>query len=339
MAEIERKVYGIIWNAIKSREQRIIVPAAVSEDQVQEIYLRVLFDTPLFFYVNQTVIRMTTLSGIYVLFPEYLYTSNEIQKLTSDIRKVVKQIDQKASKLTDNPFRLEKCLHDSVVKSVAYDYESLMKNDCFNAHSIVGAFLDRKAVCEGIAKAFKLLCNEYALKCIVVVGKADPKGVFGEDTYHAWNIIKIGNESYHVDATWDNLYHNGLSHISYDYFNVTTKDIYRDHHPIVQIPICDSYSLNYFECTKSYVSNMDELVSLIVSRYNEPSITFKIRPDSDEFNSEDEVKAKSFIGLYIAMKQHRYDRRFAFFFNERMHIGKIIFDSAYLQDSNGTRED
>ncbi len=77
--------------------------------------------------------------------------------------------------MLSNEFRLEKYLHDSVVKSVAYDYDSLQKNDCYNAHSIVGAFLDKKAVCEGIAKAFKLLCNEYSMKCIVVLGKADPR--------------------------------------------------------------------------------------------------------------------------------------------------------------------
>ena len=121
----------------------------------------------------------------------------------------------------ENTFRLEKYLHDSVVKSVAYDYDAVKKKGCYNAHSIVGVFLEKRAVCEGIAKAFKLLCNQFDIKCIVVLGQADKKRVFDQDSYHAWNLVKIGNESYYVDVTWDNLYDEGFRHISYDYFNIT----------------------------------------------------------------------------------------------------------------------
>ena len=195
MSPEEKQVYKIIFYGLKNREYTIIVPVNVVASVVQEVYLRVLFDGPLFYYVNQTVIRMQGIPGNWVLMPEYLYTSTEIKHIDSELKKVVAVVKNKADQFINNPFRLEKCLHDSVVKSVAYDYDSLMKNDCFNAHSIVGAFLDRKAVCEGIAKAFKLLCNEYAMKCIVVVGKADPKRIFGDDTYHAWNVVKIGTES------------------------------------------------------------------------------------------------------------------------------------------------
>lgn len=125
--------------------------------QVQDVYLKVLFDTPWFYYINQTVVRITGQIGYYILLPEYLYTNTEIERLNQDIQNILRKIDVKACQMLSNEFRLEKYLHDSVVKSVAYDYDSLKKTDCFNAHSIVGAFLDKKAVCEGIAKAFKLL--------------------------------------------------------------------------------------------------------------------------------------------------------------------------------------
>lgn len=165
------------------RALNIVVPFALPPEEIQEIYLMVLYDEPMFFYINQTVIRMTGQAGYYVLLPEYLYTVSEIEQVNLDIQNVLRKIDVKARTMLSNEFRLEKYLHDSVVKSVAYDYESLKKADCFNAHSIVGAFLDKKAVCEGIAKAFKLLCNQYSMKCIVVLGKADPSQQFGENTY------------------------------------------------------------------------------------------------------------------------------------------------------------
>lgn len=80
------------------------------------------------------------------------------------------------------------------------------------------------------------------MKCIVVLGKADPEGKFDGDTYHAWNLVKVGNGSYHVDVTWDNMFEREIEHISYDYFNVTTEDILKDHQPMGQLPICTDIS-------------------------------------------------------------------------------------------------
>lgn len=242
---MEKNAYKLIYEALKMRAYNIAVPKCLQPNQVQDIYLKVLYDNPLFFYVNQRVVKIGAAYDQFILLPEYLYTASEITALTKDIRSKVNKVAIKGNRFADNTFRLEKYLHDCVVKSVAYDYESLKQTDCFNAHSIVGAFLDNKAVCEGISKAFKLLCNEFGIKCIVVLGKANVEGNFNKESYHAWNLVKIGDESYHVDVTWDNLYDKDIRHISYDYFNVTTKDILLDHQLMGELPLCTSTRLNY----------------------------------------------------------------------------------------------
>lgn len=324
MSEIERNAYKTIYEGLKARAYTIEVPLCMAPDQVQEVYLRVLYDNPLFYFVNQTVIRMAGIPGCYALLPEYLYSAKEITLLNRDIRNVVNKLREKANTMLDNEFRLEKFLHDSVVKSVAYDYDSLMKNDCFNAHSIVGAFLDKKAVCEGIAKAFKLLCNEYSIKCIVVLGRADPKGKFDGDCYHAWNLVKIGDESYHVDPTWDNMYDKGLEHISYDYFNLTTNDIMKDHRPIGELPICTATRLNYFTSTKSFVDSYEGLYNLIAQRWGKKAIMFKYSDINGELRSPEEVYVKSYMALQKIMFDTRVYRKCAFMFNEPHHICKIL---------------
>ena len=321
----EQEVYKIIYSGLKKRLYEIVVPSKLSSAQVQEIYLRVLYDNPLFYFVNQTVIRMAEQSGLYILLPEYLYTSNEISVLNRDIRRIVDKVAVKAEQFLSDEFRLEKFLHDSVVKSVAYDYESLKKTDCFNAHSVVGAFLDNRAVCEGIAKAFKLLCNEFDIKCIVVLGKANQDGDFSKDDYHAWNLVKIKDESYHVDVTWDNMYDKGLQHISYDYFNMTTEQIMLDHQPIGNLPLCNATRLNYFYCTNSFVSTYNELVSLIEQRYDSKSIMFQARKDKGEFRFPQELKEKTFTALMHVIFTKRQHKAFTLIFNEMHGIGKIIF--------------
>ena len=310
LSKEEKAAYRMIYNGIKMRALNIVVPVYLPAKQIQDVYLDVLYDNPLFYYINQTVIRMTGEPGYYILLPEYLYTNTEIERINQDIQNVLRRIDVKARTMLSNEFRLEKYLHDSVVKSVAYDYDSLQKNDCYNAHSIVGAFLDKKAVCEGISKAFKLLCNTYSMKCIVVLGKADPLGCFDGDTYHAWNLVKVGNGSYHVDVTWDNMFDHDLEHISYDYFNVTTNDILKDHQPLPRkLPDCTDTGLNYFHCTKSFVSTYDELTTLIAQRINSRAIMFKIRPNSADFTSMEEVKTKTYMALAHIMMSKRINKK------------------------------
>ncbi len=325
MPSEEKKAYKMIYDGLKMRALNIVVSLYLSPDEVQEVYLRVLYDNPLFYYINQTVIKMQGQMGYWILLPEYLYTNNEINRINADIRNVVERIKTKADLFHDNEFRLEKCLHDSVVKSVAYDYDSLKKRDSFNAHSIVGAFLDKHAVCEGIAKAFKLLCNEYGIKCIVVLGQANRDGVYGEDDYHAWNLVKIREESYYVDVTWDNLYDEDFHHISYDYFNVTTKDILLDHKPIGELPMCSSTRLNYFYNTKSFVSTYEELVELISQRFDAREIVFKALKDRGQFLRSDELKEKTFTALMHVMFRKGKIRPFALLFNEMHNVGKILF--------------
>ena len=48
-----------------------------------------------------------------------------------------------------------------------------------------------------------LSCFSVGLPCIVVVGYADNKGEFTENTLHAWNLVKVCGQWYHVDPTWD----------------------------------------------------------------------------------------------------------------------------------------
>lgn len=325
MTEKERKAYRMIYDGLNMRSFNIKVDVPLSQSEVQEIYMKVLYDNPLFYYVNQRIIKMQGSFGYWFLLPEYLYSKREIYLINRDIANILNSLRTKAESFINDDFRLERYLHDSVVKSVAYDYDSLKKQDCFNAHSIVGAFLDKRAVCEGIAKAFKFLCNEFEIKCIVVLGKADEKGDFENGDYHAWNLVKIHDESYYVDVTWDNMYDGEFSHISYDYFNVTTKDIMLDHQPIGDLPECTATRLNYFYCTKSFVSTYDELENLINNRLESKKIIFKALKNRGEFMNIEELEKKTYVALVKAMTKKFNTRPFALVFNEMHNIGKIFF--------------
>ena len=65
----------------------------------------------------------------WILYPEYLYTVSEAAAINVDIRKKVNKVVDGVKSFSNNIFRLEKYLHDSVVKSVAYDYFNLTTED------------------------------------------------------------------------------------------------------------------------------------------------------------------------------------------------------------------
>lgn len=64
-----------------------------------------------------------------------------------------------------------------------------------------GALVNGKSVCEGYARAFKVIMNKLGIGCVLVQGYA----CVTENGYepHAWNYVQADGNWYGVDATWN----------------------------------------------------------------------------------------------------------------------------------------
>ena len=90
-----------------------------------------------------------------------------------------------------------KTIHDYVAETLYY------YNDwSYIIHSAVCMYKDdRRAVCEGYAKIFKIFCNKFGIPCILVVGQTYNSST--EDG-HMWNYVKMDDDKWYlVDVTWD----------------------------------------------------------------------------------------------------------------------------------------
>lgn len=67
--------------------------------------------------------------------------------------------------------------------------------------SAYGALVNGKAVCEGYARAFKVVMDELGIECVLVQGYAQGEG--GGLEAHMWNYVKLGGFWYGVDVTWN----------------------------------------------------------------------------------------------------------------------------------------
>ena len=128
----------------------------------------------------------------------------------------------------------------------------------------------------------------------MVTGTVDTKNSKG--VRHAWNLVKCNNAYYYVDVTWgDSSYQttNGesadatkLPAINYDYLNVTTSDIIRNHtiSDEIYMPNCSSMADNYYVREDEYFTSaeMSLVKDLFDRRYNDGSNNVTMKCASQE---------------------------------------------------------
>lgn len=60
-----------------------------------------------------------------------------------------------------------------------------------------GPLIENKGICSGIAFAFKALMEAFHIECMIINGNPRDNPNIG----HAWNLVKLNNQYYHVDVT------------------------------------------------------------------------------------------------------------------------------------------
>ena len=160
--------------------------------------------------------------------------------------------------------QIEKSIHDYMVNSISYDYEAL-RNKSMNRclFNIYGVINNRLAVCEGIAKFVKLTLNKLGIECFICGGKCILENEKIED--HAWNVIKIEEDYYHIDVTWDIRRDDAQNKriVPYDYFNLDDANISRDHFDFNMSFECTSMLYNYHAIMGRFISGKKQLIQLL----------------------------------------------------------------------------
>ncbi len=98
-------------------------------------------------------------------------------------------------------------IHDRLVAWVQYGSMAGME------YSMDGALINRVAVCAGYAAAYRYLMNLAGVYCYTVTS---------HKLNHAWNVVRIDGEYYHVDTTWDDPLNDNLGRVYHMNFLVST---------------------------------------------------------------------------------------------------------------------
>lgn len=151
----------------------------------------------------------------------------------------VAQICESINQTAENDFERTKMAHDVVAVLISYDAKNFWAGTV--PEQDWESVLKRKtAVCEGYSNLFEKFCDTLKINCEVIHGYARGVGTSLTDSEnpkesnHAWNLVRINDACYLVDATWDSGYMDGkVSKQSYstDYLFIKPEVIIYSHYP------------------------------------------------------------------------------------------------------------
>lgn len=222
---------------------------------------------------------------------KYILTKSEYEKGLEKLRETVDSII--ASTAGQSDFEKLRSFHDAVVKRCEY------ADGARYPYSAYGCLVEGKAVCEGYAKAFGLLCDEVGIGCVPVLGRA--KGSSAES--HMWNKVRLDNEWYNVDTTWDDPVSDfGKDYVGNDYFGVTDELISADHTEdpsrLLKYPRAEGTKYDYFVARDLYIDDPDDadsvLLVAVTAKADEGSKYVQLRCSDKQ--TYDEVMQREFTG-------------------------------------------
>lgn len=134
----------------------------------------------------------------------------EQQELDAALQEVKSKID--TSGMSDEEIVL--AYHEYLTSTVAYAYEDYFNGTIAANHGydMYGALVKHSCVCQGYAETMFYLLREAGLSCAIASS---------ENINHAWNIVKIRGNWYHIDATWDDPVWDMPGRSYHDYFLVS----------------------------------------------------------------------------------------------------------------------
>lgn len=200
-----------IANKVKNLESFAdIYQFRIRKEDAELLIGEYIFYVPEFFYVG-TSVGIETEDG-YLKKLSFTYSNTakrDIEIYREEISRLINLSDKSWSDLEIALF-----YHDYICS--AYKYDTKLKiYDAFN-------LITKK---EGVCQANSLLYVELLNMCGVPA-----KFVSSKEMVHAWNVVKIGEEWYHVDITWDDPVNDRYGLASHEYFLLSDSEMSANKH-------------------------------------------------------------------------------------------------------------
>ena len=206
MNKAQQAAYHSILSGVKNLADEFQIPALEGEE-LYNVFFQMRLDHPEIFWVSSYKYRYYKDSPNLIFIPEYLFDKKKICEHQKAMTARVEKLIRPAQKLSE--WEKEKYVHDFICENIRYD--KLKKS---YSHEIIGPLGQGVGVCEGIAKAVKVLLDALGVRCVIAICGNNPE----------------------------------TSEIRYDYFNLDDSQIFRDHEPLIApAPHCGDHEHFYYK--------------------------------------------------------------------------------------------
>ena len=206
MNKAQQAAYHSILSGVKNLADEFQIPALEGKE-LYNVFFQMRLDHPEIFWVSSYKYRYYKDSPNLIFIPEYLFDKKKICEHQKAMTARVEKLIRPAQKLSE--WEKEKYVHDFICENIRYD--KLKKS---YSHEIIGPLGQGVGVCEGIAKAVKVLLDALGVWCVIAICGNNPE----------------------------------TSEIRYDYFNLDDSQIFRDHEPLIApAPHCGDHEHFYYK--------------------------------------------------------------------------------------------
>lgn len=241
----------------------------LTEAEIRQVIVAFSLDKPHIFWMDNKFGYANT-TGCTILQLYSFLSADEVKKYSEELNSKIQELH--LGLLSDmTEYSREIYIHDWLVANCNYADDVAKISDDFLSFTSYGALVNQRAVCEGYTRAMQLMLSTVGIESLPVIGN-------GNDGLHMWNGVKIDNQWYYVDATWNDTEKGS----GYDYFNITTEQLLYDHTimPVYSqlteeqicgiddgvadsfnliVPVCSSTTQNYFVKNSLLVNDLGDI--------------------------------------------------------------------------------
>lgn len=187
-----------------------------------------------------------------------------VSKLSSQEWQALQEAERRLqTQITDDMSAYDKVLtiHDALVEQVEYDINKFTATDML---------LKDKGRCDSYSRVMHLMLQMADVPAMRVIG-------MGKNEAHAWNLVKLDDKWYHIDATWnDPKGKKGESILRHHYFLLTDEEMKKDHKWEEGVyPVSAQGKAYYFRKNKTYFESYSPFWRAVSKAAGEGDDTFE----------------------------------------------------------------
>lgn len=213
LTDVGKQLYRQIYANTLDLRGEFIPIVKISPSEFNNALVSVIYDHPELFWLNTTKYTEYDYKGNVIKVQLFFY-NEELGNIEEARQLFNEKVDSMLAAAYEekSDYDKEVYIHNLLADKLTYESSTLDQ-------SAYSAIVEDKTVCAGYAKAFQYLMQQLKIPTYLTVGWGG--GLVSGDL-HAWNIVKLGNDYYNVDVTWDD-----QDPLNYNYFNQSDYHFHR----------------------------------------------------------------------------------------------------------------